>query len=221
MKCENVTLAYQDHTIIEQLDMEISSGEFIFLIGESGAGKTTFLRLLSGNFQPSRWTVLDKEGNSIYGYGASQMRDYRRQCGIIFQDYQLLERKTVYENVAYAMEVSNYSDAYISERVPEVLIRVGLREKSDRFPSQLSGWELQRVAIARALVHNPKYIFADEPTGNLDPKNAQIIMDILTDLNKEGKTIIFATHDMDLVWEYEHRTLIFEYGEIRELLQKS
>ncbi len=195
MKFSKVSLAYGERTILKNIDISLSSGEFVFLIWSSGSGK-----------------ILDVNNRDIYALKSKELLSYRRSIGVIFQDFKLLPRKTVRENVAFAMEVCGYDSATISKRVPEVLGQVGLLTKKEKFIESLSGGELQRTAIARALIHNPDIIIGDEPTGNLDPKNAEEIISLLEKLHKEGKTIIISTHDDRLVNRMKQRVITFANG---------
>ena len=195
------------------VDVEIDQGEFVYLIGQSGAGKSSFIKLLyneeavtSGELYVGKYNVAKLRRRDV--------PHLRRSVGVVFQDYKLLPRKTVYENVAYAMEVIGVKPRHIKKRVASVLDMVGLTSKAKSFPNQLSGGEQQRVAIARAMVNMPKLLIADEPTGNLDPENALEIMDILEEINKEGTTIIMATHNKQLVDDYRHRVIELSDGKV-------
>jgi cell division transport system ATP-binding protein len=214
MRFEGITLAYGHKTILRNVSVVIEPGEFVFLIGGSGSGKTSFIRMLIGDFPPKGGMFVDNQGGNVYSYRAKSMARYRRNIGVIFQDFKLLKSKTVYENVAFAMEVSGYDDAHIAARVPEVLSQVGLLSKVHQFIPELSGGEVQRVAIARALIHDPDIVIGDEPTGNLDPKNSSEIMKILTELNAAGKTVIVATHDDQIVDRLKKRVIAFENAQV-------
>lgn len=210
MKVENLTIAYTNKNILKNINIEIKNWEFVFLIGNSGSGKTSLIKCFIWDLQPKTGKVHDSSGNNIYSYSQKELTKFRRSIGVIFQDYKLLKSKTVKENVAFAMEVSGYNDKKIIQKVPEVLSQVGLLNKKDSFIDTLSWWEAQRVAIARALIHDPEIIIWDEPTGNLDPKNAQEIMNILLELNRAGKTIIIATHDDKIVNALKKRVITFK-----------
>ncbi|MDD3145428.1 MAG: ATP-binding cassette domain-containing protein [Candidatus Gracilibacteria bacterium] len=211
MKIDNITLSFRNKVILKDIDIEIKPGEFVFMIGYSGSGKTSVIRSIIGDFKPERGDIILDSNLALYrGMTEETLLSYRREIGVIFQDYKLLESKKVYENVAFAMEVCGYSDALIRKKVPEALEKVGLLIKKDKFVYELSGGEKQRVAIARALVHNPKIIIGDEPTGNLDPETAKEIMDIFLDLNVEGKTVIMATHDSNIVNALNKRVITFQ-----------
>lgn len=210
MKIDNVTLAFKNKVILENIDVEIKPGEFVFLIWYSWSWKTSLIRSLIWDFKPERWEIVLDNNIALYrGLTEELLLNYRRSIGVIFQDYKLLESKKVYENVAFAMEVCGYSDEVIRKKVPEALEKVGLLIKKDKFVYELSGWEKQRVAIARALVNDPDIIIWDEPTWNLDPDTSKEIMDIFLDLNSEGKTIIMATHDANIVNNLRKRVITF------------
>jgi cell division transport system ATP-binding protein len=166
--------------------------------------------MLIADLKPKSWKFYIAQDKDVYSYSEKELLTYRRSIGVIFQDYKLLRSKTVRENVAFAMEVSWYKDSYIGEKVPEILSRVGLLNKKDAFVESLSWWEAQRISIARALIHDPDIILWDEPTGNLDPHNAQEIIDLLLELNKQGKTVIIATHDDRIVNRLKKRVITFK-----------
>lgn len=211
MKIHNLTLAFGNKNVLEKISLDINPWEFVFIIGSSWSGKTSLIRSLIGDFSPKMWEIVLDNGVSLYdNFTPKVLQNYRKMIGVIFQDYKLLESKTVYENVAFAMEVCNYKDSEIIKVVPEVLEQVGLLSKKDKYVTELSWWEKQRVSIARALVHNPDILIGDEPTGNLDPQTAQTIMDIFTQLNKKGKTVIIATHDKNIVNEMKKRVVTFK-----------
>ena len=214
MKFSGVNLAYGERTILKNIDVSLSRWDFVFLIWSSGSWKTTFIRGMIGAFSPKSGKILDVEGRDIYKLRSHELLSYRRNIGVIFQDFKLLPRKTVRENVAFAMEVCGYDNPTILKRVPEVLAQVWLLTKKDKFIESLSGGELQRTAIARALIHDPDIIIGDEPTGNLDPKNAEEIISLLEKLHKQGKTIIISTHDDRLVNSMKKRVITFANGGI-------
>ena len=218
MYFSHVSLAYGERTILKDLNISIDSWEFLFLIGTSGSGKTSFIKSMIGALHPKAGTVHDIHKRNIYKLSGQELLSYRRKIGVIFQDFKLLPRKTVKENVAFAMEVCGYDNHTIYRRVPEVLSQVWLLTKKDKFIESLSWGELQRTAIARALIHNPDMIIADEPTGNLDPKNAEEIIRLLSKLNTEWKTIIISTHDDRLVDNTKKRVIAFsEWGVISDI----
>lgn len=215
MKIDGLTLSFKNKVVLRDINLEIKSGEFVFFIGYSGSGKTTLIRSLIGDFKPERWDIVLDNGGFLYrNLTEKLLLDYRRDIGVIFQDYKLMESKTVYENVAFAMEVCWYKDAQIQRKVPQALEQVGLLIKKDTSVQELSGWEKQRVSIARALVHDPSIIIWDEPTGNLDPITAGEIMEIFEDLNKSGKTVIIATHDKNIVNHMKRRVITFSGKEV-------
>jgi cell division transport system ATP-binding protein len=210
MKIDNLTLSFRNKVILKDIDIEIKTWEFVFIIWHSGSWKTSLIRSLIWDFVPERWDIILDSNLALYKWMTKEtILSYRRDIWVIFQDYKLLESKKVYENVAFAMEVCWYSDSLIRKKVPEALEKVGLLIKKDKFVFELSWWEKQRVAIARALVHDPKIIIWDEPTWNLDPETAKEIMDIFLDLNAEWKTVIMATHDSNIVNNMKKRVITF------------
>jgi len=211
MKLDKLTLSFWNKKVLENINLEIKRGEFVFIIGYSGSGKTSLIRSLIWDLKPLSWNIVLDNWALLYdNLSSNYLAWYRRNIWVIFQDYKLLESKTVYENVAFAMEICSYKDKEIIKRVPEVLEQVWLLVKKDKRINELSGWEKQRVAIARALVHNPSIIIWDEPTWNLDPKTAESIIEIFEDLNNDWKTIIIATHDKNLVDKYKKRVITFK-----------
>ncbi len=214
MQFSHVSLTYGERTILRKIDLRIEKWEFVFLIWTSGSGKTSFIKWLIGALIPKEGHIMDTKWRDISLLNSHDLLSYRRSIGVIFQDFKLLPRKTVRENVAFAMEVSGYDTRTISIRVPEVLAQVGLLTKKDKFIESLSGGELQRTAIARALIHNPEIIIGDEPTGNLDPKNAEEIIELLKKLNIAWKTVIIATHDDRLVNSMKRRVIAFSEGKV-------
>jgi len=215
MKISNLTLAFGNKIVLKEVNLEINTGEFVFFIGHSGSWKTTLIRSLIWDKDPMIWDIILDSGMALYkNMNEEVLQEYRRNIGVIFQDYKLLESKSIYENVAFAMEVCGYSDEVIRRKVPEALEQVGLLVKKDRFAYEISGWEKQRISIARALVHDPEIIIWDEPTGNLDPETAKDIMKIFDDLNKDWKTIIIATHDKNIVDSMWKRVVAFKDKEV-------
>jgi cell division transport system ATP-binding protein len=198
---------------LHDISFSVESGEFVFVIGESGAGKSTIVKLLTCEERPSHGSVI-LGGQEVTELPDKYVPFLRRKIGMIFQDFRLIPSRTVAENVAYAMEVTGASPKEIKRRVPLVLSVVGLKNKADVYPAQLSGGEGQRVGIARALVNNPRLILADEPTGNLDPVNGEAIMALLERINRNGTTIIACTHDQNLVNKMQKRVLQLEKGRI-------
>lgn len=209
----NVTKKYDSHLVLDSVNFYIENNEFVVLTGASGAGKSTVIALLIGAEKPTSGSV-EVDGMYVSEMDISTLQLFRRKVGVVYQDYKLLGKKTVFENVAFAMEVCNEPDELIHERVPVVLEKVGLLSFQDKFPDQLSGGEKQRLAIARALVHKPRLIIADEPTGNLDEKNVRGIIDLLTQLHEEGNTVLLTTHDPFVRELVDGRHLILEEGKI-------
>ncbi len=192
-------LIWHKHTpILGWLNFEIKQGEWVFLCGTSGSGKSTLLETMAGILKPLAGSFIDHRGRDVYRLKSSDLRAYRRTCGMIFQDYKLIPRKTVSENISYALEICRYGKNTIMRRTQELLTEVHMFHKKDEYPDNLSWGESQRVAIARALIHEPQTIFADEPTGNLDQKNVLVILEFLKKIHSQGTTIVFATHDRDL-----------------------
>ena len=215
IKFENVTMAYRKdgNPALNDVTFEIADGEFVFLVGQSGAGKSTILRLLIREESAQEGTVLIDEIN-IGMLPEKEVPKLRRNIGMVFQDFRLLPEKTVSENVAFALQVLNKSPNEIKQTVPAVLDLVGLLDKANRRPEQLSGGEQQRVAIARALVNRPAILMADEPTGNLDPDTSVEIMRLLDQINKAGTTVIMATHDAGIVDQMRKRVIEITGGAI-------
>lgn len=200
-------------TAISDMNLTIEQGEFVYVVGPSGAGKSTFIKMMYREEKPSSGSVMINE-NDVAKYRNSKIPMLRRELGVIFQDFKLLPNLTVYENVAYVLEVTNEKKSVIKQRVLGVLEVVGLKHKIHMKPIELSGGEQQRVAIARSIVRNPKIIIADEPTGNLDPENSHAIMQLFEEINAVGTTVIMATHNSELVNTYRHRVLAIENGRI-------
>ena len=214
MQVRDLTIQYGNRIILEHISLDIPKGDFVFLIGASGSGKTSLVNALIGSVIPKSGEIISENGKQISLLSKKSLQDYRRTVGVIFQDYKLLPRKTVEENVSFALEVSGYTSREIQERLWVVLTKVGLIHKRNSFVEELSGGEQQRVAIARALIHDPQTIIADEPTGNLDPENALDVMSLLEELHRQGKTLIVATHDDRLVDRMKKRVIAFGNGRI-------
>ncbi len=215
---ENATKRYGRNIVLDRVNCEIGGGEFVSVVGPSGAGKTTFVNLLTGAIHPTEGSV------SVDNYRINELDEitralYLRKVGVVFQDYKLLPKKTVYENIAFALEVCGDPSHLIKKRVNEVIEIVGLTHRRNAFPAQLSGGECQRTALARALVHEPALIIGDEPTGNLDPKSGAEIIDLLLDVNKAGATVILATHDRETVDRVKKRVIRIEKGKLVSDLQ--
>ena len=198
---------------LDHVNVDIKKGEFVFVVGPSGAGKSTFIKMLFREELPTKGKLL-VNGHDVVEMERSEVPYLRRELGVIFQDYRLLPDKTVFENVAFAMQVIEAPRRTMQRSVNSVLDVVGLRDKYRSFPSQLSGGEQQRVAIARAIVNNPSIVIADEPTGNLDPETSWDIMDIFKRINKAGTTIVMATHDRNIVDTMKKRVIAIEDGRI-------
>lgn len=208
---QKVSKIYDGCTALNNLDLTIKAKEFVSLAGPSGAGKSTLLKLLIGEEKPTRGKLfLDKQ--NIHLIKEKDMPKLRRKIGMVFQDFRLLSDRTAYENVAFAMEVAGASDKEIKQDVPQLLELVGLIDKLNQFPHQLSGGEKQRVAIARALIHRPSVILADEPTGNLDLLNSWDIVRLLLKINELGTTIILATHDREIINNLGRRVITLDKG---------
>lgn len=198
---------------LKGVSLRIDDGEFAFLVGPSGSGKSTIIKLITGEVQPSAGRIM-VNGYNLGSIRPSQIPYMRRTLGVIFQDFRLIEKKTVWENLTFAMRAVGASPREIRKRVPYVLDLVGLSYKEDRYPSQLSGGEQQRVAVARALVNNPQMIIADEPTGNLDPQRSLEIMTLLEKINELGTTMLVVTHEKELVNRFSKRVIAIENGRI-------
>ena len=202
------------HTVaLDDISFIIQKEEFVSLVGHSGAGKSTILKLLYAEEKPTSGEIFFNE-EDISGLTPKQLPFYRRRIGTVFQDFKLLPKKTLFENVAFALEVSDHSDQEIRELVPQILEIVGLAHKTDSYPREISGGEQQRVAIARALVHRPPLIIADEPTGNLDPISSWGIIQLLLKINKLGTTVLLATHNKDIVNRLKKRVITLDQGKI-------
>jgi cell division transport system ATP-binding protein len=215
IRFENVSKTYEGQTkaALLNVNVEIEKGEFVFLVGTSGSGKSTFLRLVLREYRTSKGHIMvaGKDLNRLATWRVPQMR---RQIGTVFQDFRLLPNKTVAENVAFALQVIGKPRSHIRKTVPEVLELVGLEGKQDRLPDELSGGEQQRVAIARAFVNRPMILIADEPTGNLDPATSEGIMKLLDRINRTGTTVVMATHDVSIVNQMRKRVIELENGHV-------
>lgn len=210
---KNATKQYGDRLVLDNLNLSIQGGDWLWLTGPSGAGKTTLIHSLMGATRLTHGAIF-VDGYNITAFNRLALQEYRRKLGIVFQDFKLLPKMTAYENVAFAMEVCGYSEEEIERRVIEVLEKVGLADARHHFPHMLSGGEKQRVAIARALIHEPKLIIADEPTGNLDPQTAAGIVDLFQKLHVEGATVILATHNHNLLRQVNQPRINMEAGRI-------
>lgn len=214
IKFKNVSKLYENKVkALTDVNIDIETGEFVFLVGPSGSGKSTFIRMLLKEIDPTEGTIT--VGNAdLSVIKRKQIPYYRRKIGMVYQDFRLIPTLNVYENVAFAMRVVEASEKEIRKRVPIVLSLVGLSHKYKMFPNELSGGEQQRVSLARAIVNNPTLLIADEPTGNLDPETASEIMNLLDDINKAGTTILMATHAKEIVDSMHKRVIAIEGGVI-------
>ncbi len=214
IRFENVTKTYKNSTVaLRDVSLEIDKGEFVFLVGASGSGKTTFIRLLLREELPDRGRIWEA-GRDIVHLPKWRVPYLRRNIGCVFQDFRLLPNKTVFENVAFALEVIGRPKHVVNSQVPQVLDLVGLAKKRDNLPGELSGGEQQRVAVARAFVNRPLILLADEPTGNLDPTTSQGIMQLLDRINRTGTTVVVATHDEVLVNWMRRRVVELDHGSL-------
>ncbi len=209
---ENVSKAYSTGTpAVNGINLHIEKGEFVFIIGSSGAGKTTLFKLLTKELEPTSGTIT-VAGERLDTMKRKHIPKYRRNLGVVFQDFRLLKDRNIYENIAFAQRVVETGSRRIKREVPRALSSVGLAERYRAFPNELSGGEQQRVALARALVNKPKLIMADEPTGNLDAQNAWDIMKMLENINEEGTTVIVVTHNREIVDAMKKRVITLEDG---------
>ena len=211
VKFDNVTKKYETNHALDKATIHIAKGEFVFLVGPSGAGKSTFIKLIIKELDPDsgRIYVNDKE---ITRLSNREIPILRRGIGMVFQDFRLLPNKTVFENVAFSMEVVHYTQRTIRRQVPQVLDLMGIGDKRDKFPSELSAGEQQRVAIARAIINNPQLLIADEPTGNLDVDTAWEIMKLIDQINRRGTTVVMVTHARDIVDRMGKRVVPIDQG---------
>lgn len=211
----NVTKKYKGtpRPALDQVSLDIEKGDFVFLVGASGSGKSSLMRLMLREDVPNSGSV-HVLGENLVGLPARRVPFFRRKLGVVFQDFRLLPNKTVSQNVAFSLEVIGKSQGFIQEAVPDVLGLVGLAEKADRLPSELSGGEQQRVALARAIVNKPAILLADEPTGNLDPSTSEEIMALINSINLAGTTVVMATHDRSIVDRMQKRVVELSQGQI-------
>ena len=210
---KNVTKAYDDKIVLNDVSLHIDDGEFVFIVGPTGAGKSTLIKLISREVEPDEGDII-VDGKVIDDLSNREIPAFRRQIGMVFQDFRLLPNLTVYENVAFAKEVVHSPKRDIKRVVPQLLAMVDIEDLADNFPDQISGGEQQRVAIARAIANNPKYIIADEPTGNLDGETAWAIMDLLDQINKRGTTVVMVTHASEIVERMNRRVITIHGGKI-------
>ena len=216
IRVDNVQKTYKNGVVaLYDFNLSIQKGEFVFVIGASGSGKSTLIKMLYREEKPDKGSIF------IGGINVARLKNrkvyiLRRKLGVVFQDFKLLPKLTVFENVAFAMEVFGYEKSVIQKRVLEVLDLVGLKTKVRQYPDQLSGGEQQRVVIARAIVNNPKLLICDEPTGNLDPETSMEIMKVLKNINNLGTTVIMATHDREIVRRMNERVILIEAGRLKK-----
>ena len=211
---ENVSKSYaKGQPALNDVALHIDKGEFVFIVGNSGSGKSTLIKLLLKELEPTSGTIIVNDQN-LGKMKRRKVPKYRRGVGVVFQDFRLLKDRNVYENVAFAQRVIERPNRVIKKRVPEILTLVGLAEKYKSFPRELSGGEQQRVALARALVNRPNILLADEPTGNLDPKNSLEIMKLLEEINERGTTVLVVTHNREIVNSFRKRVITMRKGVI-------
>ena len=211
---ENVSKSYaKGQPALNDVSLHIDKGEFVFIVGNSGSGKSTLIKLLLKELEPTSGTIIVNDQN-LGKMKRRKVPKYRRGVGVVFQDFRLLKDRNVYENVAFAQRVIERPNRVIKKRVPEILTLVGLAEKYKSFPRDLSGGEQQRVALARALVNRPNILLADEPTGNLDPKNSLEIMKLLEEINERGTTVLVVTHNREIVNSFRKRVITMRKGVI-------
>jgi cell division transport system ATP-binding protein len=216
IEMHDVTVAYESEPVLDTVNFSLGVGEFCYVIGKTGAGKSSFLKLLYSDIKPNQGMI------RVADYNVSSLQDkeiphLRRRLGIVFQDFQLLPDRNVFENVAFALRVTGHKQKFIKHRVLEVLGLVGLSHKRKAMPKDLSGGEQQRVVIARALANEPRLLLADEPTGNLDPGASSSIMELLQQINNRGMAVLMVTHDYDMVRKYPHRTVQIRDGGLHEI----
>ncbi len=213
---EDVCFGYDNYNnVLENINLKVEDGEFVFIIGKSGAGKSSLFKLLSHEYKPTSGKLI-VNGQDLSNLSRKQVPYYRRRIGMVFQDFRLINKMTVFNNVAFVLRVTNYSSRYIKKRVPDILKMVNLSDKANKYPHELSGGEQQRVAIARALASSPPILIADEPTGNIDPGLSHQLIKLLIDINKYlGVTVIIITHEHNLVKDFGKRVIEIENGRIK------
>lgn len=221
IKIENVSKVYKNGTrALDKINLEVEDEEFVYIVGSTGSGKSTLIKILDGEEVPSSGKAI-VNGTDVGSLRFSKVPIYRRNVGVVFQDYRLLPRKTVFENVAYALEVADTPKKVLRQRVREVLKLVDIADKSNAFPDELSGGQKQRVAIARAIANKPKILIADEPTGNLDPRKSDEIISLFEKINtEEHTTILIVTHDVEIVRHHPKRVIMIESGNVAADLPK-
>lgn len=216
IELNNITVSYGNRVVLDDISFKLGNGEFVYLIGETGVGKSSFLRLIYRDLLPDQGSirVADMEVSAMADKMVPMLR---RKLGIVFQDFQLLPDRTIFENVAFALKVTNQKNEFIKQRVLEVLTMVGLSHLRNHMPDDLSGGEQQRIVIARALANEPRILLADEPTGNLDPEASANIMELLKKINNRGMAVLMITHDYDTVKKYPFKTLKLNAGKMEEV----
>ncbi len=213
-------IVQRDQVIFDEVNLKIAKGEFVYLIGKTGSGKSSLLKTLYGELPLNSGTG-QVAGFNLFDLKEREIPSLRRKLGIVFQDFQLLNDRNIYENLRFVLKATGWKqETQITQRIEEVLSRVGMSDQGRKHPYQMSGGEQQRIAIARALLNDPELIVADEPTGNLDPQTSMEVMSLLKDLNKNGRSILMATHDYALLLKHPSRTLKCEGGRIFEVVQK-
>jgi len=211
---KNVSKVYPNGTTaLKNINIHVKKGEFVFVVGSSGSGKSTFLKLIMHEEEPSCGEIFI-DGINTTNISKKEVPYLRRKMGIVFQDFRLIDKMNVFDNVAFAMRVTGASERNIKKRVPYILALVGLQDKADRRPAELSGGEQQRVSLARALVNNPSLIIADEPTGNIDPEMSFEIVELLSEINKRGTTVVMVTHEHNLVKRFKKRVIEINEGDV-------
>lgn len=214
IKFTNVYKKYDNGTMaLKDVNLKIDKGEFVFIVGSSGAGKSTLMKLLLREETPSSGKV-EVAGHNVGALKSKEIPYFRRSLGMVFQDFRLIPNMSVYDNVAFALRVTNFPTKVIRKRVPYILSLVGLQGKARSMPEQISGGEQQRVALARALVNDPQLLIADEPTGNIDPELSYEIVELLSEINRCGTTVVMVTHEHDLVAQFNHRIIQIEGGQV-------
>ena len=214
----DVSVVYEGKTVLDKINFNLYNGEFVYLIGQTGAGKSSFLKLIYRDVLPYEGKVFVDQMN-ISTMPNKNVPFLRRKLGIVFQDFQLLQDRNVYDNVAFALQVTGNTRKFIKQRAMEVLSMVGLSNKRNQMPDELSGGEQQRVVIARALANEPRIMLADEPTGNLDPEVSHSIMDLFRTINNRGMAILMVTHNYDLVKSFPYRTVRINHGQLQEVVR--
>ena len=221
LSLKDATIYQENNNVLVDVNLEVKKGDFIYIIGKTGSGKSSFLKTLYGDL------ALTKGEGTIVDYNLRDLKEkdipyLRRKLGIIFQDFKLLSDRNIHENLLFVLKATGWSDKVeMNKKIDEVLDKVGMKSQSHKMPHQISGGEQQRIAIARALLNNPDLILADEPTGNLDPQTSVEIMGVLKKINENGKTIVMATHDYALIMKFPSKTLKCEDSSLFEVVQRT